>query len=66
MRKEFDQGRSFSRVWHGLSRAWFEEGVVGAGCGLSRGRRDIAGHGCEVWAGLGWSRAGVEQGVAVG
>ena len=20
-------------------------------------------HGCEVWAGLGWSRAGVEQGV---
>ena len=26
--------------------------MVCAGCGLSRGRRDIAGHGCEVWAGL--------------
>ena len=46
-------------MWHGLSRAWFEEGMVCAGCGLSKGRRDIAGHGCEVWAGLGWSRAGV-------
>ena len=53
-------------MWHSLSGAWFDEGMVCAECGLSRGRRDIAGHGCEVWAGLGWSRAGDEQGVAVG
>ena len=51
-------------MWHGLSgrglrRVWY------AGCGLSRGRRDIAGHGCEVWAGLGLSRVGVEQGVSM-
>ena len=38
--------------------------MVWAGRGLSRGRRDTAGHGCKIWAGLGWSRAGVEQGVA--
>ena len=40
-----------------LSGAQFEEGVVCAGCDLSRGRRGIAGHGCEV---LG--RAWLEQG----
>ena len=45
-------------MWHGLSGARFEEGVVCAGCDLSRGRRGIEVHGCEVWAGLGWSRAG--------
>ena len=48
-------------MWHGLSGARFEEGVVCAGCDLSRGRRGIAGHGCEVWAGLGWSRAGSRE-----
>ena len=35
--------------------------MVCAGCDLSRGRRGIAGHGCEVWAGLGWSRAGSRE-----
>ena len=40
-------------MWHGLSGAWFEEGVVCAWCGLSRGRRVIAGHGCEGLAGAG-------------
>ena len=48
-------------MWHGLSGARFEEGVVCVGCDLSRGRRGIAGHGCEVWAGLGWSRAGSRE-----
>ena len=51
--------------------AWFErgaveEGVVCAGCDLSRGRRGIAGHGCEVWAGLGWSRAGSREWLCMG
>ena len=56
-------------MWHGLSGARFEEGVVCAGCDLSRGRRGMDARfgqglvGAGRVAGSGCGLSMVEQGV---